>query len=301
MTWCHPRARWSVLGALLLALVLADAGAAQGRKPKAPPGRDPGGIAVAVIGHGVDYLRPEIAPRIARDGEGEPIAWDLGDNDNRPIERGSTGAALQGANAPHSALAHLVLREAGATRLVVARRKPGDRDGLARATAFAAQTPARIVLVLHDGVGAENWGLLREAAQHFRRQLLIVPVAAAVAIDAGAPLPADFGAANVITVTTPRDEQAMFGQTWPVVRADIAAASVLDLQGGSSVTGLRAPLGPEAAAARVAALAARLLAVEPQLDGAGLKARIVGLARPPAQAASEPPTLAEPQRPFRLE
>lgn len=280
--------------AALLLIVLVSAAVAQTRKPKAAPGRDPGGIAVAVVGNGVNYLRPEIAARLARDGEGEAIAFDLGDNDNRPIEREPPPSATSPMVA-HTALAHLVLREAGASRLVIARRKPGDRDGLARAAAFAAQTPARIILVLHDGTLIENWALLRQAAQHFRKHLLIVPVAARLTIDPAAAVPADFRADNVLIVTAVASEQMPPVSTWPVVGADIATVSRLDLR-----TDTVTPAGPETAAARVAALAARLLAVEPQLEGAALKARISALAKTP-EKAGDPPLIAEPHRPFRLE
>src|SRR5262245_39161047 len=69
----------------LAALVLATAGAAQQRKPPLPAGRDPGGVAIAFIGTGIDYTLPLIAQRLARDGEGELIGWDVVDNDNRPF------------------------------------------------------------------------------------------------------------------------------------------------------------------------------------------------------------------------
>lgn len=273
--------------------VSISAASAQTRKPKAAPGRDPGGIAVAVVGQGVNYLRPEIAARLARDGEGEAIAFDLGDNDNRPIERDPQPTATSPMGA-HTALAHLVLREAGATRLVIARRKPGDRDSLARAAAFAAQTPARIILLLHDGAAVENWALLRQAAQHFRTPLLIVPASVTRASDPLTVLPADFKNDNVIIVTAPASDNAPPAAGWPAAGADVAAASVAGAAAGMT------PPGPEAAAARVAALAARLLAVEPQLAGAALKARILALAKA-AEKAGDPPLIAEPHRLFRLE
>ncbi len=53
-------------------------------KPKLIPGIDPGGLALAVIGDGIDYARPEIAARLARDGEGELVGFDLVDRDRRP-------------------------------------------------------------------------------------------------------------------------------------------------------------------------------------------------------------------------
>jgi len=293
----HFRLLAAMLIAASIAFAAADRAGAQSRKPKAPPGRDPGGIAIAIVGHGVNYLRPEIAPRLARDGEGEPIAWDLGDNDNRPIERHADIPTAGSPPGQHTLLAHLVLREAGASRLVIARRKRGDRDGLARATAFAAQTPARIILLLHESA-FENWELVRHAGAHFRDRLLIVPAHAGPVEEAAAPLPNGLGGDNVIVVTAPLAERRLGPAAWAVQGADIAAPSFMPLAAANPSP------GPETAAARIAALAARLLAAEPQLEGAGLKARIVALAKPaeatPA-ASGHPPVIAEPHRPFRTE
>jgi hypothetical protein len=271
-----------VLGGVVGASLAAAAHAqSQSRKPKPPPGRDPGGVAVAIVGDGVNYLRPEIASRLARDGEGDLIGFDLGDNDARPIERDPPPSAT----APigrHTGLAQLVLREAGASRLVVARRKPKDPDGLAKAVGFAGVTPARVVLLLPEGPG-ENWDLLRQAAAYFRRHLLVMPAGFTQG-------PAGRLGANLIVVAGLAGE----GSPEQRVGADVAVSSTLD--GGADVT----PPGSGTAAARVAALAARLLAVEPQLEGAALKARIVGLAQPVAGAAvSEPRVITEPQRHFQ--
>src|SRR4029077_8292457 len=76
----------------VLALTLATTAAAQRKKPPLPPGRDPGGVAIALLGSGIDYTVPHIAQRLARDGEGELIGFDLVDNDNRPL--GGDGTAL---------------------------------------------------------------------------------------------------------------------------------------------------------------------------------------------------------------
>ncbi len=69
---------------MLLCIMLAGAAEAQPRKPRLPPGLDPGGIAVAVLGTGIDYTRPDLATHLARDGEGDLVGWDLVTGDNRP-------------------------------------------------------------------------------------------------------------------------------------------------------------------------------------------------------------------------
>src|SRR5262245_64323105 len=68
---------------------------AQAKKPPLPPGRDPGGVAVALIASGVDYTLPEVARGLARDGEGDLIGFDSLDNDNRPFgDGGGTRVAV---------------------------------------------------------------------------------------------------------------------------------------------------------------------------------------------------------------
>lgn len=85
-----------IAAAALLGAVLAETPPSQlpePKKPPVPPGRDPGGVAVALIGTGIDYTLPAVARRLARDGEGELIGWDLQDEDRKPFDT-SKGAAL---------------------------------------------------------------------------------------------------------------------------------------------------------------------------------------------------------------
>src|SRR5262249_3730820 len=66
-------------------LALCPEALARLEKPPLPPGRDPGGVAVGLFTNGIDYTVPEVAQRLARDGEGELVGFDLADNDNRPF------------------------------------------------------------------------------------------------------------------------------------------------------------------------------------------------------------------------
>ena len=79
-------------------MLWAEIAAAQGRKPRLPAGLDPGGVAVALLSTGIDYQASDIARRLARDGEGDLIGWDLVDRDNRPFNGAAaeTPAALGG-------------------------------------------------------------------------------------------------------------------------------------------------------------------------------------------------------------
>ena len=76
----------SIFGAISLLVVFGTA-ASQASEPKVPAGLDPGGTAIAILGDGIDYTKPVIAKRLARDGEGDLIAWDFVDNDIRPYAK----------------------------------------------------------------------------------------------------------------------------------------------------------------------------------------------------------------------
>lgn len=172
--WTGSVVRIVAIG-VIAALVMLGGGpyaTASGAKPAAPPGRDPGGIAIAVVGSGIDYTRPEVAARLARDGEGELIGWDGIDDDARPYD---AGAGLPPLIEP-------------ATRLVVVRVQPGSPAGIARALGFLGRAPARIV-AFTEPLSAEAAAALDAAAPTLPHILFIVAAA-----DAGRR----YTAANII-------------------------------------------------------------------------------------------------------
>lgn len=69
----------SVLIVTLLSLCAAAPIVAHTAKPKVPAGVDPGGLGIALITHGIDYTKPAVAARLARDGEGVLIGYDFVD------------------------------------------------------------------------------------------------------------------------------------------------------------------------------------------------------------------------------
>jgi len=159
--------RKSPLCALALC-ALVRAAPAEVRKPPLPPGRDPGGVAVALFTTGIDYTDPEVAVRLARDGEGELIGWDAADADNRPFAaRG--GAANWGGDGT------LLARALGGPgrRLVAVRIGPTDPASLARAVAFIAATPARIAVVPMWSSAKATWEPFRQAVLQHGDLLLI--------------------------------------------------------------------------------------------------------------------------------
>jgi hypothetical protein len=169
------------------------------RDPPLPPGRDPGGVAIALLGTGIDYTVPDIARRLARDGEGELIGWDLVDNDNRPFRSGRAAPDAGAWDASATALG--LAMGAPGRRIVPVRIDPGDARSLARAVAFLAQTPARIVVVPAWSRRQGDWEPFRDAATHFKDLLFVVPAGDdATGADREPAWPAAFRLANALVV-----------------------------------------------------------------------------------------------------
>jgi hypothetical protein len=158
-----------LLALALVWLSLVPATLAQSKKPPVPPGRDPGGVAVALLSTGIDYTLPQIAGRLARDGEGELIGWDVEDKDRLPFSVEGKGTATA-----------VALLSSGGARLVAVRVNPGDPLSLARGVAFAAHTPARVAVLATWDLTQANSEPLRQAAVHFKTILIVVPAKAGV-------------------------------------------------------------------------------------------------------------------------
>lgn len=231
---------------MLVAITLEIGAAAQESKPRVPAGRDPGGVAIALIGTGIDYTIPAIAQRLARDGEGELIGWDLEDKDRRPFDKSKGGTPAEWGG-DGTLVASLVM--AGRMiRLVPVRADIRDRASLARAIAFIAQTPARIAVLPMWSTVRQDWEPLRQMAERFKEVLIVVPATQG----SQAVYPAALGLDNVLAV-----EQG---------------TESVDAVGFAGGTRRVSGTGPALAAAAVAA--AELLAREPGLDPIALKHRL---------------------------
>jgi len=138
------------------------------KEPDVPPGAGTsGGVMVALLGRGIDYRLPELKGRLARDGEGDLIAWDFSDNDTKPFAEGP----LSGTD-----LAVAIASLSADVRLVVVKEASGDPQALGRMMSFAAQTPARIVVWTDADPARPDWPILREAIGRFSDLLFVLPV-----------------------------------------------------------------------------------------------------------------------------
>lgn len=241
--------------------------------PRPPPDRDPGGTAVAVVGRGIDYTRREVAHRLARDGEGQIIGFDFADNDAYPFAPYPQG---------DDDLAGVILEEGRTTRLVVVRTPAGRAAALAPALQLIAQTPARIALLVPQLGAPMDLANLVDAARRLPHLLLIVPARLVTGVTS-----ASHGGL-IVVAGSPSDRTAGFSAA-----ADVALArepEVSAAQDAGTVAG-QTRLIDDLAAARLAALAARIVAAEPTLAGLALKDRIVGLAKP--GPSGHPPLIAD--------
>ena len=289
MTMSGPKSALTrrALVALLPALGVAGPPPARAQtgppKPKPPFGRDPGGVAVALIGAGVDYRRPEIAARIARDGEGELIAWDVIDDDARPLEAAPTPVRRVPPFAG-TAMAELFLSHAGNARLIPVRVPDGNPMAIGGALAFASQTPARIAVILTGSttdLQDRSWMLFADVAQRSRHLLLIAPAGHSGAnADLNPKAPANLALGNLLVVTAADAAGALHrGMTWGASNVDVAVTVTREQLPAAATYDSAAAL-ENAAAVTLAAYAVRIAATDPGLDGAGLKARLLALAMP---------------------
>jgi hypothetical protein len=182
-----------VISALLVCVCTAAQAQTLTSKPKVPPGVDPGGVAIAIIGSGLDYTDPEIARRLARDGEGEIIGWDLVDGDNRPYSRAGGDVPADGSDGTH--LVKMLLSTYAHARLVPVRMTSLDPPALAQAIRFVMRTPARIVAL--PVLSAATHGWLRQRAEQ-ASQMLFIAATSDEAMPGAGPLRATPG--NLVTV-----------------------------------------------------------------------------------------------------
>jgi len=275
LTWLQQYA--GALAAIVLAFALCETALAQATrvKPPVPAGVDPGGTAIALIATGIDYTHPEIKDRLARDGEGVVIGFDLIDNDNRPYAATSLPENHDGA--VDTLLARRILSTYRHARLVPVRVDPKDKVMLARALAFTATTPARIVAVPLWGESRETWEFFQQAADQVPDHLLILPAGDADAIARGQPqFPAALnlkGALIVAAVNETMERGTLARPGAPRIDALILG------RGGSWFPGL-VPTAADAteAVALAAGLAACAQHGKPQLGARELREQLLSLA-----------------------
>ena len=177
--------------AAIFVLLTGSYGQSQPAKPKVPPGMPTAGSgAVAVLSTGVDYTLPAVFNRLARDAEGEIIGYDAVDDDRRPY-------APAGPDGDVTSLA-----AQWPMRFVHVRVDPKRPETLARAVAWIARSPARIVILAMWSSDPAAWEAFRVAAVANANLLFIVAAGDEGAdIDVAPVYPAAFKLDNMIVVS----------------------------------------------------------------------------------------------------
>jgi hypothetical protein len=264
--------------------LLEPTGEREELNPPVPDGADPGGVPVALVDTGVNYLLPAIAARLARDPDGALLGYDYWDLDRRPFD-------AHPVHSPFFPMRHgtqtasLLLAEAPVTRLLAYRYPRPDMGRMAALIEDAAAAGARLVNLSLVGNQAAEWAGF-EAAALRHPEILFVAAAGNHGrdLDQRPAWPAALPLANLIAVTAARADGALAtAANWGRTSVDLMVAAE-----GIAVTGFfgepRTVSGSSYAAVRITALAACLLAAHPDWQAAELKAALFALARPPAEA-----------------
>jgi Subtilase family len=252
--------------------------------PPVPAHADPGGLPVALVDTGVNYLLPEINGRLARDGDGNLVGYDFWDLDERPFDV----HPLRSAFFPDhhgTATGSIVLSEAPVVRLLPYRYPRPDMTRLGDLVDHAASHGARVVNLSLASFDREEWRAFEQAAARHPEVLFVVAAGNNNRdIDRRPVYPAALALDNLIVVTAAQaDGRLARGVNWGPSAVDLMVESdgILAL----SFQGYRIPVsGSSYATARTTALAACLLAAHPDWSIATLRARIFALARPPIAA-----------------
>ena len=284
--------------------LLEPTGEREELNPPVPDGPDPGGVPVALVDTGVNYLLPAIAARLARDRDGALLGYDYWDLDRRPFD-------AHPVHSPFFPMRHgtqtasLLLAEAPVTRLLAYRYPRPDMSRMAALIEDAAAAGARLVNLSLVGNQAAEWAGFEAAARRHPEILFVVAAGNdGRDLDLRPAWPAALPLANLIAVTAAQADGALAAAAnWGRASVDLMVAAE-----GVAVTGFfgepRAVSGSSYAAVRITALAACLLAAHPGLAGGraqGGALRPRPPARRPGPGRDRPDPRLNPRQPGRLQ
>ena len=266
VTWRAPAFMIALFAVLIVSphLALAD-------DPPVPPGKDPGGVAVALVDTGVNYTLPEISNRLARSPDGEILGFDFQDNDRLPFDL-EPGAGAAAPRRHGTLVASILIREAPHIRLIPYRFAAKRFETFAEIVNAIASGPARIVAMPLGGYRRQDWLAFREAAKAHPELLFILSAGNdGRNIDERPVYPASFEIENALIVTSTNS----FGRlppesNWGTKYVDVSTPGerikALDHDGMRTRVS-----GSSFAVPRIAALAARLKARNPKYNALQLK------------------------------
>lgn len=270
----RPRAIW------FLHADLSPSGAGELLDAPVPAAPDPGGVAVAQVDSGVNYLLPGIASRLARDPDGAALGYDWWDMDPRPFDQNPSRSAFF-PQRHGTRTASLLLEEAPFARLIPYRYPRADMSRMASVVEAAAKAGARLMLLSMGSNDRAEWDAYARAVRQHPEMLFIVSAGNdGRDLDRDPVYPAALRLANQLTVTSSENDGPLArGSNWGRDSVDLLIPAervlVTDFDGRRIFAS-----GASYAVARVGALAACLLAAHPQWRAKELREAILAQARP---------------------
>lgn len=248
--------------------------------PPVPEGHDPGGMSVGLIDSGVNYTIPPFSTHLARDVAGTLLGRDLWDGDARPFDI-DTGRSAFFPLHHGSAVMSVLIREATMARVLPVRYPRPDMTRMADAVNWLAEAGARVVNLAMGSNNRADWDAFEMAARRFPKVLFIISAGNdGRNIDREPVYPAALGLPNAIVVTSSElDGRLAAGSNWGPGNVDLMVPAeridVIDHRGAPGKAS-----GSSFAVPRVAALAVRMLAQNPDWHGPELRDAILKRARP---------------------
>ena len=244
-----------------------------------PEGKDPGGVRVALVDSGLAYDLPIFRDRLARDEAGMPLGYDYWDLDPWPYDSdASRGPFLPIRHG--TAVASILAREAPGAALIPLRYPRPDMSRMGELVARAADAGARILAMPLGSRRPEDWRAFESALRGHDMLAIVSAGNNGRDIDRNPVYPAALALDKILTVTSAGGFGRLArGSNWGAESVDVMLPAenleVVDFRGASGTAS-----GSSYAVPRLAALAARILARNPELGAAALKARILARASP---------------------
>ncbi len=266
---------------LFLAMALSPSASLAGvNEPAMPAGKDPGGVAVAIIDSGVNYTLKQITPRLARDPQGNLIGYDFHDNDHYPFDV-VPGQKSDAGRHHGTRVAAIFLREAPKARLAPYRYRAHSFETFADIVNAIAKGPARIVIMSLGGYQKTDWDHFAKAATAHPEILFIISAGNdGWNVDEKPIYPSGYKLANAVVVTsTDNFGRLPVASNWGPETVDISTPGE-DLESIDHLGAKTFVSGSSFAVPRIAALAARYLSAHPEWSANDLKQAILKLAGP---------------------
>ena len=251
--------------------------------PPVPAAHDPGGVPVAVVDTGVNYMLPAIGPRLARDDQGALVGYDFWDLDARPFDANPHRSAFfPGRHG--TKVASLIAAEAPIAKLLPYRYPRPNMQRFGDLVDHAADRGARVLNMSLVSFHRPEWHAFEVAI--IRHPNILFVVAAGNDrrnLDHRPVYPAALSYPNMITVTAATGggrlvKDANWGRSTVDLMVPADQIEVIDFDGSSRVV-----TGSSYGAARVTALVACLLAAYPDWSMEQVKDRLFRLAIQPSE------------------